>query len=436
MKKELLSKLVSCAQAFSTNKATQAAYLEIFFLIYDRNIVLKQNNEYGYAEINFNEFKAKSWRKYKNILTNLHQQSLIHTNIPLNKSHLGRKSVGGKSITRGYKIDDSVHEYLKGDSVTSIDINNTNNNTPLEGDSVTFQTSQSVLKDNKNMNNNSLSNISFNPFPIQSYPMGGDTFCDENGEYDVLKAYEYIDIDLTKVPYVEGSPEWNELAKKWNRHTPAYKNMNRIYSWFHSLRSEEREIFTLNGSHLREAFDVPACNFCIIAKLLEEKNVDREELFWIQNIAKHSYIYGQIAAYANIDLNEKNKKLIKSSFQHWLNVRKNRAKCAAFKDEYFNYIDDYFKTKYPSVYNELVNWEEMKHNNKVSKALWNDFQRVEFDIISKKMCNYLYKRYGVTPVTVHDALYLTDADRKKVPESIEDRFWKIIDYKRLKLYDI
>ena len=112
MKKELLSKLVSCAQAFSTNKATQAAYLEIFFLIYDRNIVLKQNNEYGYAEINCNEFKAISHRKYKEILVHQNQHSLIHTNIPLNKSHLGRKFIGGKSITRGYKIDDSLFDYF------------------------------------------------------------------------------------------------------------------------------------------------------------------------------------------------------------------------------------------------------------------------------------------------------------------------------------
>jgi hypothetical protein len=45
------------------------------------------------------------------------------------------------------------------------------------------------------------------------------------------------------------------------------------------------------------------------------------------------------------------------------------------------------------------------------------------------MCNYLYKKYQVTPVTVHDALYLTDNDFDKVSERIEDIFWNLIDYK-------
>ena len=64
--------------------------------------------------------------------------------------------------------------------------------------------------------------------------------------------------------------------------------------------------------------------------------------------------------------------------------------------------------------------------------LWYDFQEVEYDIISNKICNYLYKKYGVTPVTVHDAIYITDEDRKKVKESIEDIFWRELDLKYLK----
>lgn len=63
--------------------------------------------------------------------------------------------------------------------------------------------------------------------------------------------------------------------------------------------------------------------------------------------------------------------------------------------------------------------------------LWQDFQKVEYEIISDKICNYLYKTYQVTPVTVHDALYLTDDDLEKVSESIEDIFWKLIDYQYL-----
>lgn len=241
-----------------------------------------------------------------------------------------------------------------------------------------------------------------------------------------------IELDRDKVPYKEGSEEWNHLAKIWNKHTNAYRNMNRIYSWFHQIHGEEREFFMINGSHLREAFDVPACNFCILAKLLEKTNCDKDELRKFQNIIKNEYIYGNIAKYLNLDINDKAiKKAIKQSCQHWLNIRKNKLHTGSWKDEYFNGIDKYFKTELPSIYEELINWREEKHNGKMSKMLWYDFQEVEYDIISNKICNYLYKKYGVTPVTVHDAIYITDEDRKKIKEKIEDIFWQELDLKYL-----
>lgn len=103
---------------------------------------------------------------------------------------------------------------------------------------------------------------------------------------------------------------------------------------------------------------------------------------------------------------------------------------------YFQYVEDFFTKEYPTIHDALLNWREEKYTNsagkeKISKMLWQDFQKVEYDIISDKICNYLYKTYQVTPVTVHDALYLTDDDLEKVSESIEDIFWKLIDYQYL-----
>lgn len=442
----LLEKLSACADAYSKNKATNKAYKQIFALIFRENIILQNNNEFGYSEIDCREFKAISWRKYKDILLHLYSNDLIFTNIPLKKSPAGRKSIGGESIVRGYKIDRSI---LDGDIFEFChheglpDLSKLDNS--LGGDNfVTIQnwvksilsmqkknqSSSSSIKGNSQSKTNTLS-IPFNTFPIPLLSMGGDKILLENGHYNILKIYDYIDIDLTKIPYPQDSEEWNKLAQHWNNHAQAHMTLNRISSWFHYIHSCEREIFTINGSHLREAFDIPACNFCIIAKLLEKTDVDKKELAKFQNTVKYQYIYKLVADHAGIEFTDIIKQNIKDSCQSWLNVRKCKRHVKTWTDKYYNLIDEYFKSEFPAIYDKLIDWREITHKNHTSKALWNDFQEVEFDIVSNKMCTYLYNTYNVTPATVHDALYITDADMEKITESIEDIFWKMIDFKYL-----
>ena len=248
------------------------------------------------------------------------------------------------------------------------------------------------------------------------------------------QVYNFIDLDVDKIPYRPYTQEWYDVVKPWNKHTSAYKNENRIFSWFHNLHGDDRLLFTINGSYLHEAFDVPACNFCILAKLLEQSDVDISELKKFQHITRYEYIYKNIIEYAGVEFTDRNKKEIKRSCQHWLNIRKCRKRQGGKTDKFFNFVDYYFRDNFPTIYAALLNWREEKYTNKQGKnkkikMLWWDFQKVEFDIISNKMCNYLFKKYQVTPITVHDALYLTDNDEKKVTEEIEDIFWNLIDYK-------
>jgi hypothetical protein len=106
MNTKLKTLLDNSAKNFTSNKATQNAYYKIFDVIYTQNIIEKLNNEYGFAEINFNTFKAISKRHYKQILIHLYESNLIYTNIDIHKNNTGR--VDGKKITRGYKIDRSL----------------------------------------------------------------------------------------------------------------------------------------------------------------------------------------------------------------------------------------------------------------------------------------------------------------------------------------
>jgi len=106
MNTKLKTLLDNSAKNFTSNKATQNAYYKIFDVIYTQNVIEKKNNEYGFAEIHCETFKAISKRHYKNILTHLYKSNLIYTNIDIHKNNTGR--VDGKKITRGYKIDRSL----------------------------------------------------------------------------------------------------------------------------------------------------------------------------------------------------------------------------------------------------------------------------------------------------------------------------------------
>jgi len=417
MKKDLFKVVDECADKFSTNKRTNANYKKIFYLIYNRNVIEKRNNDYGYAEIHSLEFK-KITRKYSKILQDLFDHNLIYTNRPLNVGHtLGAKSIGGDKIIRGYKIDRFFDSIQKDEPQSFHQI----------------QTNQNKI--------NSFFSFSYsflNSFPNLPINKGAHFLRQE--KYDIEKIYQYIQVNEDSITYERGSKEWEELAKKWNKHSPAKKSRNRIYSWFHSIHGgnngheNERSFFTLNGSTLRECFDVPACNFCLLSKMLEDnKEVDQHELMAFQLMIKTEYIYGKIAEFIGVDIRDQIvKKNIKEACQHWLNIRK-RYKCNGMKsDKYFTCIDQYFNTHFHSIYNALLNWREEEYNGKITKMLWDDFQKVEFDIISNKICTYLHKTYEVFPVTVHDAIYLTDDDREKVKEKIEDIFWKELNLKYVK----
>lgn len=218
----------------------------------------------GFSEIDCRIFKQITKRNYKNILLHQYNNGLIFTNIPLNKSNTGRDD-SGKKITRGYKVDRAFQgipsslDYVQSSTGDFVPIYNTKcshiNSSATEFCShITDKCSHiNILSSFNSINSfidsssiSSISSISIIPFNIPSYQYMGTFFEDKNGKYDIKKVYEYIDMDEEKIPYREHTPEWECLVKTWNKHTKAYKNGNRIFSWFHNLHGDERSIFTIN----------------------------------------------------------------------------------------------------------------------------------------------------------------------------------------------
>lgn len=225
----------------------------------------------GFSEIDCRIFKQITKRNYKDILLHQYNNGLIFTNIPLNKSNTGRDD-SGKKITRGYKVDRAFQEIT-----SEIDYQYTDKNVPIYNQKCSHINSSSAaekcshinsfcshikLFSNSNdniinninsfkstlnsINSSSIPSLSILSFNIPSLQYMGTFFETKSGKYDIKKVYDYIDIDEEKIPYREHTPEWECLVKTWNKHTKAYKNGNRIFSWFHNLHSDERSIFTIN----------------------------------------------------------------------------------------------------------------------------------------------------------------------------------------------
>lgn len=74
---ELQTRVEKAAADFSVNKATNAAYKKIFYLIFNENKVQNNVNEFGFTEISCERFKKISKRKYKDILIHAFNHGLI-----------------------------------------------------------------------------------------------------------------------------------------------------------------------------------------------------------------------------------------------------------------------------------------------------------------------------------------------------------------------
>lgn len=110
--KMIFDEVLKASEDYTSNKATKNNYLKIFYLIYKRNILDKDNNGYGFAVINFTEFKTITKRHYKNILIHMVNKQLIYTNLPIRNKRTGKvnrywpsnyKRLQGRSKTCGFK---------------------------------------------------------------------------------------------------------------------------------------------------------------------------------------------------------------------------------------------------------------------------------------------------------------------------------------------
>jgi hypothetical protein len=199
---------------------------------------------------------------------------------------------------------------------------------------------------------------------------------------------------------------------------------NRYYHLFHHLPKDfKTHVLRFNGKSIVEAFDVPGSDMHMFAKLIENYDIPARELERFQRDVKSDFrtLFGKCKRTG------KAKSYVKTAFKKYMFA----------KSDFYNnlrigsvcwHIDQHFQEHYPAIRQLLIDWQELKLNNKETKSLWADAMLMEFETISVRMTNLLMQKKHMPCLTCHDAIYLTEDDAERISEAeLRDLFYTALD---------
>ena len=206
----------------------------------------------------------------------------------------------------------------------------------------------------------------------------------------------------------------------------------RYYHWLHSMHAIYRKRVYFNGSPLVENFDVTACFYTLIARLMKDLgSISEQEMQRYCDLVRNGDIYNSIKDWAGKTYGTPwTRDQVKERLQSWRNTISTRIEAQKKRDTLFFQICEWWKANYPEIGDAIVNYPTYRNNkNRKTKRLQLDCCKLETKYISGAVCSELGEKYGVVAFTVHDAVYVTEKDKEKLDimgVKIEDIFWKAI----------
>lgn len=399
---EILSSKIATYTSTSTQSTnSQRKHIrEIFNLILTEN--LKNTNEFGYSEISSLRLKKIDKRHYKELLTWLENEELIN----IRKSYSGKESYAGKFCyyreENGKYISTSEvkqEPFCKGYKV---------NEDLLENSRILYGTSQinysQLLIDFKKKSiekpiiNQSLLT------PSHSIIKGGNT-SPERTDWNLTNCWNQLTL-------AESTPLSSAIIKKYEdglKKTYAFKD-GRFFGQFHFIKKDHIQYLNLFNEKIQEWGDGTAFFTKLIGKLIEDLDyIPYQEKFDFQKFAINDpYVFLMKKLYLNT--REEAKSL--------LNAYVNSINQTAAK---MRNIDEFFKSTFPNIRSWLrsiptIKVKDESGRTKKKKQLWKLNQNMEAKIMTK-LASDLNKRYGVFPLTKHDAIYFNSSDIEKLNEN-------------------
>ena len=203
----------------------------------------------------------------------------------------------------------------------------------------------------------------------------------------------------------------------------------RYYHVFHQLPKQFREdVLRFDGEQIKEIFDITAADMWMMTKYIEETYSDlipSEEMKSFEHAIKMD-----IRKIFGTKKDGKCKKLVKQAFKIFLNGKK---KAENFNDDFdpeyregsiLSKIDQFFKCMFPNVRRAIM----------TTKDFWKIYFKMEYEIVSDKMFNYLKDR-GIYSLTCHDAIYVKKSDLESIQKlniNMQKLFEEFLNLKYIK----
>ena len=237
----------------------------------------------------------------------------------------------------------------------------------------------------------------------------------------------------------------NRMKKLTGRINPTFVH-GRIHSndWT-NLSKQDRAMVRFDGKEIVEVFDIHNCFIQLLANKLNESGaIDKDELRAFSDLAYSGKFYQSIVEgtkYTRDDIKEKVMHFIFSNNwtkRHTIENQKKFVDGVAKKRFDKDYVIQWlmvkntFKVNYPSIFNYISNYEEIKIDGRKKSKLSVDLQWME----NKYMLNGLMKsleQKGLIkePISLHDAIYLTkDQVTTELKQLIEDQWLKLVGHSK------
>lgn len=214
-------------------------------------------------------------------------------------------------------------------------------------------------------------------------------------------------------------------AKTWisEKNNPVKYSSGRLYHAFHRSSRTFRKYLEYNGSLLVEAMDIHNAYFLLLSKIFHVTDrvggfqIDQEELIRYDQLVRAGHLYEDVMLFEECPSRDQIKERL-NAFKNDTNT---------WMTHYPEY--NYFMDRFPSILHALQEYPTYKKNDgSNSKFVQMDLSFIETYLISS-VCMELVG-LGVTPFSLHDAIYVSQSDLNRLQEKdidINNIFWDKFD---------
>lgn len=205
----------------------------------------------------------------------------------------------------------------------------------------------------------------------------------------------------------------------WNsgRFRPVKLSSGRLFHCWHNMPRVFRKYLEFNGSKLVEAMDIHNAFFVIMIKIFRiEPSIKKEELCRYEKLVRSGKLYEEIMRQTGNPIREQ----VKQSLNAY---RNDDARSMSHYP-----VHRYFKANFPTITKYLMRYPTYNKKGVEVKYLQVDASHVE-TVLMSKVC-FALSEYGVVPFSLHDAIYISEADKARLDErgiSVEALFWSAYD---------